>query len=36
MLLVMGRPEDEPWRCRVLDSMPPSIDVDQLRRNASG
>lgn len=29
---VMWWPVDEPWQYRVLDSMPPSIDVEQLRR----
>jgi len=28
----MWRPVDEPWQYRVLDSMPPSIDLEQLRR----
>lgn len=32
MLHRMWRPVDEPWQYRVLDSMPPSIDVEQLRR----
>jgi hypothetical protein len=28
----MWRPDEEPWQCHVLDSMPPSIDKEQLRR----
>ena len=28
----MWRPVDEPWQYRVLDSMPPSIDKEQLKR----
>lgn len=28
----MWRPVDEPWQYRVLDSMPPSVDKEQLRR----
>lgn len=32
MLMVMWRPEGEPWQYRVLDSMPPSVDLAQLRR----
>jgi hypothetical protein len=28
----MWRPVDEPWQYRVLDTMPPSIDLEQLRR----
>jgi len=26
----MWRPVDEPWQYRVLDAMPPSVDVEQL------
>ena len=29
---IMWRPDEEPWQYRVLDSMPPSIDVEQLKR----
>ncbi|MBI2391566.1 MAG: hypothetical protein HYV09_18405 [Deltaproteobacteria bacterium] len=28
----MWRPVEEPWQYRVLDSMPPSVDLEQLRR----
>ena len=28
----MWRPLDEPWQYRVLDAVPPSIDVGQLER----
>ena len=28
----MWRPVDEPWQYRVLDAMPPSIDLSQLDR----
>lgn len=28
----MWRPVDEPWQYRVLDALPPSVDVAQLRR----
>jgi hypothetical protein len=28
----MWRPVDEPWQYRVLDAMPPSVDVEQLKR----
>lgn len=28
----MWRPDEEPWQYRVLDALPPSVDIDQLRR----
>lgn len=28
----MWRPADEPWQYRVLDALPPSVDVAQLQR----
>ena len=31
-LFCMWRPVEEPWQYRVLDAMPPSIDVEQLKR----
>ncbi len=29
---LMWRPVDEPWQYRVLDAMPPSIDIEQIKR----
>jgi hypothetical protein len=28
----MWHPVDEPWQYRVLDAMPPSIDIEQIKR----
>jgi len=28
----MWHPVDEPWQYRVIDAMPPSIDLAQLER----
>jgi hypothetical protein len=28
----MWRPVDEPWQYRVIDAMPPSIDIEQIKR----
>jgi len=28
----MWRPAEEPWQYRVLDAMPPSVDVEQIKR----
>lgn len=28
----MWRPVDEPWQYRVLAAMPPSIDIEQIKR----
>jgi|LauGreDrversion4_2_1035121.scaffolds.fasta_scaffold325920_2 hypothetical protein len=28
----MWHPVEEPWQYRVLDAMPPSIDLEQIKR----
>ena len=30
--LRMWRPVEEPWQYRVLDAMPPSVDIEQIKR----
>jgi hypothetical protein len=28
----MWHPVEEPWQYRVIDAMPPSIDLEQIKR----